>query len=255
MIKFFRKIRQKLLEENRFRKYLLYAIGEIILVMIGILLALQVSNWKESRRLKIQEKNYYCQLFDDLNADVSNINETINQLNKRQEATERVLINVFKFPEIKDSILADYIRAVRSKSFIPTKASIDDITSSGKLENITNQELKKAILNYYVQQNAALYILNENNQQLLQKIFDYNSYTEFGAHEIPIYKKLYNNELQNILKSTEWQKDPNSYLFKHFVDHMNMNMIITEREKSLLEEVKTLASNLSNLISPNCNSL
>ena len=49
MIKFFRKIRQKLITENKFNRYLLYAIGEIILVVIGILIALQVNNWNNDR--------------------------------------------------------------------------------------------------------------------------------------------------------------------------------------------------------------
>ena len=48
MIKFFRKVRQKLLKENRFNKYVLYAIGEIVLVVIGILIALQINNWNEN---------------------------------------------------------------------------------------------------------------------------------------------------------------------------------------------------------------
>ncbi len=52
MIKFFRKIRQKMLTVNKFSKYLLYAIGEIALVMIGILLALQVNDWNEQRKSK-----------------------------------------------------------------------------------------------------------------------------------------------------------------------------------------------------------
>ena len=51
MIKFFRKIRQRLLTENKFSKYLIYAIGEIILVVIGILIALQINNWNENRKL------------------------------------------------------------------------------------------------------------------------------------------------------------------------------------------------------------
>ena len=50
MIKFFRRIRQKLLSESKFSKYLLYAIGEIVLVMIGILLALQVNTWNEQKK-------------------------------------------------------------------------------------------------------------------------------------------------------------------------------------------------------------
>ena len=54
MLKIFRKIRQKLLFKNKISNYLLYAVGEIALVMIGILLALQVNNWNEIRKTKKQ---------------------------------------------------------------------------------------------------------------------------------------------------------------------------------------------------------
>tara|TARA_R110002051_G_scaffold323712_2_gene418224 strand:- start:13567 stop:13764 length:198 start_codon:yes stop_codon:yes gene_type:complete len=58
MIKFFRKIRQKILTENKFSKYLLYAIGEIVLVVIGILIALQVNNMNEVEKVKDKEVIY-----------------------------------------------------------------------------------------------------------------------------------------------------------------------------------------------------
>lgn len=56
MIKFFRHIRQPLLSENKFSKYLLYAIGEIVLVVIGIPIALQINNWNEQRKAAIWGK-------------------------------------------------------------------------------------------------------------------------------------------------------------------------------------------------------
>jgi hypothetical protein len=55
MIKFFRKIRQNLLMENKTGKYFKYAIGEILLVVIGIIIALQLNNWNESRNLSYKE--------------------------------------------------------------------------------------------------------------------------------------------------------------------------------------------------------
>ena len=70
MIKFFRKIRQKLLSENKFSKYLIYAIGEIILVMIGILLALQVNNWNEERKQKQKEIVNLIAIKEDLEHDL-----------------------------------------------------------------------------------------------------------------------------------------------------------------------------------------
>ena len=68
MIKFFRKIRQKLLTENKFTKYLIYAIGEIVLVVIGILIALQINNWNETRQIKKVEQEILYVLLEDLNS-------------------------------------------------------------------------------------------------------------------------------------------------------------------------------------------
>ena len=58
MIKFFRKIRQKLLSQNRFTRYLIYANGEIFLVVIGILIALQINTWNENRKYRNQEDEF-----------------------------------------------------------------------------------------------------------------------------------------------------------------------------------------------------
>ena len=63
MIKFFRKIRQNLIIENKTSKYFKYAIGEIILVVIGILIALQINNWNENRN-KTDEIESLMQVFE-----------------------------------------------------------------------------------------------------------------------------------------------------------------------------------------------
>ena len=84
MIKFFRKIRQKLLSENRFSKYLLYAFGEIILVMVGILLALQVNNWNESRKKEQAEIQLYKKILTDLNSEREVIETKIYALKTHQ---------------------------------------------------------------------------------------------------------------------------------------------------------------------------
>lgn len=74
MIKFFRKIRQQLLSENKFSKYLLYAIGEIILVVIGILIALQINNNNQKK----QNKQKVNQLLRKIQSDISQNITTIN---------------------------------------------------------------------------------------------------------------------------------------------------------------------------------
>ena len=77
MIKFFRKIRQKTLTENKFGKYLTYAIGEIILVVIGILIALSINNWNEDRKDVKREIKMLYDIQNDVNKNIKNIEEGI----------------------------------------------------------------------------------------------------------------------------------------------------------------------------------
>ncbi len=77
MMKFFRKIRQKTLTENKFSKYLLYAIGEIILVVIGILIALSINNWNQEQQQKKVLNNIYATIKADLQQDIINIDKIV----------------------------------------------------------------------------------------------------------------------------------------------------------------------------------
>jgi len=86
LIKFYRKIRQKMLTENKFSKYLLYAVGEIVLVVIGILIALQINNWNESRKQSISENAFITSVKKDLKEDKDYTNLVIELIKPRIEA-------------------------------------------------------------------------------------------------------------------------------------------------------------------------
>ena len=77
MIKFFRKIRYDLMKKNKAGQYLKYAIGEIVLVVIGILIALQINNWNEQKILKVQEKEALNEIISDLTININKFNETL----------------------------------------------------------------------------------------------------------------------------------------------------------------------------------
>ena len=77
MLKFFRKIRQKLISEGNLRKYLIYAIGEILLVVIGILIALSLNNWNDSKKKKIEERVLLTELMKNLEINITQIKEDI----------------------------------------------------------------------------------------------------------------------------------------------------------------------------------
>ena len=86
MIKFFRKIRQNMIKENRISKYMLYAIGEIILVVIGILFALQINNWNLKNNSDQLANVYLIDFKHDLETDIASLKNRIT-INKALSKT------------------------------------------------------------------------------------------------------------------------------------------------------------------------
>ena len=91
MIKFFRHIRQRTIKENRASKYLLYAIGEIVLVVIGILIALQINNWNEQRKLQSTAATIYTIVQSDLQSDLKSIDEVLAKMMPRDTVLNRII--------------------------------------------------------------------------------------------------------------------------------------------------------------------
>ena len=118
MIKFFRKIRQNLLMKNKTGKYFKYAIGEILLVMVGILLALQVNNWNTERLNRQTEKNYYCQLVIDFESDKTDLLKLIEASKQRVKVTKQLLVDL----DAKTKTKEELISVSYTHLTLPTKA-------------------------------------------------------------------------------------------------------------------------------------
>lgn len=85
MLKFFRLIRKQLLLENNTSRYLAYALGEILLVVLGILIALQINNWNEARKAKQQEQQLFSKLLSDLQSDSIMISSALTGFKSHQD--------------------------------------------------------------------------------------------------------------------------------------------------------------------------
>ncbi|MDX1462931.1 MAG: DUF6090 family protein [Marinirhabdus sp.] len=146
MIKFFRNIRRRLVGENRFSKYILYAIGEIILVVIGILIALQINNWNEFRKVAAEEQEILAQLKNEFEKNLDQLNEKIYMRNKMTLASE-ALLNYIDHPEdhIQDSLLYYMFRLTQEPTFDPIE---NDLAVSGKLRMIKNDSLQMLLSNW-----------------------------------------------------------------------------------------------------------
>tara|TARA_R110000744_G_scaffold97420_1_gene188242 strand:+ start:1076 stop:1846 length:771 start_codon:yes stop_codon:yes gene_type:complete len=244
MIKFFRKIRQNLLSEGKTGKYLKYAIGEIVLVVIGILIALQINTWNENTQKKEQEIAYYCKIKEDLQNDQKNIQRSIESLDDRIFSAKNLLANLYKQIDDKSILINDYIPAIRSYHFIPSKAAIEDITSSGKLEILNKPQLKTTILQHYSDLEYAMNVLKQNQQDFSKLSYKYDDKIGLGYHQIPLYKDYFGEELLKVMPNTNWQKDKENIIFKQFQDHISMSIIIGAREKELLKQINSSTEKL-----------
>lgn len=152
MINFFRKIRKKLLTENKFSKYIIYALGEIILVVIGILIALQINNWNESKKERVQEQKYLIEIRKNLEADYTQIESVGLQYQNIISKIDSLHIFIKNAePATTDyKKLFNYILAVSYvPKFNPQKNGYNNLVSAGDINQIQNQELTKKIASHY----------------------------------------------------------------------------------------------------------
>jgi hypothetical protein len=140
MIKFFRKIRQKMLTENKFSKYLLYAIGEIVLVVIGILIALQVNNWNQN----INSKNELTQIVKEVRNDLNKDIEFLTMMIKISEETIYSIDNLLNKDNqmSEDSLLINIGGLHRFTYFVPINFGYNKLNKHPRTEllpdNLTN---------------------------------------------------------------------------------------------------------------------
>lgn len=133
---------------NKVRNYIFYAIGEVLLVMIGILLAVQVSNWNESVRESNEERFYYTKLIENLRQDTTNINNSRLSI-KRQLAAIEQIIKEFKTKE-NEPLETDIARAIlQIESYHPETATWENLKATGKINLIRSQEVVDSLSNYY----------------------------------------------------------------------------------------------------------
>ncbi len=146
MFKFFRKIRQKLLSENKFSKYLLYAIGEIVLVVIGILIALQINTWNENRKARKEEQILLLSLQNEMDYNINELSRARKVNNTNIKGTGRLIAHMSPNPnqDLTEEELALLLAgSLQEKTEFEPRLSV---INSGQLTIISNESLKNALL-------------------------------------------------------------------------------------------------------------
>ena len=148
MFHFFRRIRQAFLTDNKYQKYLIYAIGEVLLVVIGILIALQINNWNENRKTRASELEALKNLHQEF---VVNQEKFENHIEPKRELTERwksllLKISDENLPKSEKPQLRNLPPGSRTLNI--SFGILNSLISSGKIEIIRNDSLKSSLSNW-----------------------------------------------------------------------------------------------------------
>jgi hypothetical protein len=208
MIKFFNKIRQNMIKENKVSKYLLYAIGEILLVVIGILIALSINNWNELRKQKAKETELLTYVLENIRTDSTSIDKVISNTIEIIQVHKDLVMTVNGEMNSEDLKNIDLIRRSEPNILI-TKTNNPNLANE-----VLNQNLKKKVLEYFLRIDRANFILKNHNAIIENEVrpflaeklllnygnqFDYVTDAIKLINSTKFFQELQKPELQQVL--------------------------------------------------------
>ena len=205
MIGFFRKIRKKLADENKPMKYLRYAVGEIFLVVIGILIALQINNWNEERKIENTVDSVLLNLKKDIHNDIyflKNLDSIYNNWHVQAASIETTLHegSIMKIDNLDKWIVG---RGSMNHLSINT-ATFDQMKNTGLLYNIKKPKIANSINEYYAFAEVEFEKINFDNQEFYKFVLNTS-----GNEYILISERLYSKTNLEYL-DWSWLNDPGS---------------------------------------------
>ena len=239
MINFLRKIRHELLYKNKFSKYLIYAIGEIILVVIGILIALQINNWNETKKLIQKEEKVLQQFKNELNDDLSILDDIIAYNKFVINSCNELIHHLENDLPYNDSLSLFFDRWASPNVLEFNSSTYQNLTTTGP-ELIRNEELRKDILK--------LYNFSYKKAKTFNDYFrgDFHSFIapiqlqnveaiEWGKSSVPVdYKALKKNVL--FINALKWSKNGHQSNNKEF---NNLREKILKLNEDIREELNS----------------
>ena len=182
-MKLLRKIRQNLIMKNQNGNYYKYAVGEIILVVLGILIALSINNWNENRKNKKKELVLINNIIEDLGLDLIHINKSLNEVVNQKELVDDLIEKII---DNKKKLDYEKIGLLRfSSDFRP----ISQRNHSESISNLNDDFIRDILQKYFLKEDQVLDIFLEYVDIIHNKIRPYLS--ETGMHNL---QSLYDNK-------------------------------------------------------------
>lgn len=242
------------METAKIKGYLLYAIGEILLVVIGILIALQINNWSEQYKDRQLEQVYYCKLLEDVNQDQLLLEKLTAENESRIKASNE-MIQLLQQESPDRSKVANKMRGAIAKTtftFKPSLAAFDDLKSSGNLSIIRDSNLKSRLLNYYATMQGYADVIDINSEAAI-RVYYYPSkdFKEMGFQDIETIREEIDTALVDIekLKATDY---PSAQIRKVLLSDAIFYLSINARKKVIHQSVADEILKMKEVLSKKC---
>jgi hypothetical protein len=228
MFHFFRSLGYKIVNEGKGKSYLKYAIGEIFLVVVGILIALQINTWNDVRKENIEERKLLNQLEDEYLYNKEELNRNIQKIDALISVSDS-LLRLFNDTSKKiDEEMADRLlkKMGRYSSFDPSNGALDNLIGSGKLKLLKNENLRIKLSKWY----GELEDVKEDEVRLMKfgdeylnpirlKIVNFSPSSKFNRNQDDYFK---DPEFENIIfyiqKTAKYIRDTNYSMLGREID-------------------------------------
>jgi len=166
-----------MIKENKVSKYILYAIGEIVLVVVGILIALQINNWNEDRKVLKQETQIYTEIKSDLLQTRNDIQQTISWHKEILKSNQQLLFDIYNKKPYSDTIYELFTDSGSEFQVIPKTSAFENLKNIG-LNTLSNDSLRISITNLYQLDLKRLeddFGLKNSNFDISEQLFPYQT--------------------------------------------------------------------------------
>ncbi len=232
MTKFFQQIRLFLLKETRFRKYLLHAAGEVFLIIIGILVALQINNWNSERLERKKERSILLEMKKNLKKDLSDVHYNMDFLTNGIRSFAIITKQLYERAPFHDSIGQHYANINYGTAFVKNTSAFENLKSIG-FDLVENDYLRNKITQLYAERYEYILKLEQGistQEEYLLPLITSNLVLDNGGARPFNQKELYNN--QQFKESLKYRAGSAQFLFDVYSNTtILINELIAEIEK------------------------
>jgi hypothetical protein len=254
MVAFFRKVRKTLSQEGRIGSYLLYAAGEIVLVVIGILIALQINNWNEERKARRLENVYYCKLLEDVRQDQILLGELRAENDQRIKGSNRAISMLQRDKPERKAVLTAIRTAIAKTTFTfkPSKSAFEDLKSSGNLSILTDIPLKDKLVNYYSVMEGYVDLVDVNSDAAVAMHYDVRrNFREIGLQELDFVRNAVDSTIVD-MKVLQGGSNYSAEMTKQLLNEAIFYLYTNARKNDLYQSMALQITEMERALAVKC---